>query len=72
MKAAKNNNISEKKVYDDCVALFLNAQLDINSLQRQSQKITQEMVEVTHHLSLAFNERYFSRQLPGITRVIEA
>lgn len=55
------------------VALFLNAQLDINSLQRQSQKVTQEMVEITHHLSLVLNERRcFSRQLPGITRVMQA
>lgn len=54
------------------MSLFLNAQLDINSLQRQSQKVSQEMVEITHHLSLVLNERCFSRQLPGITRVMQA
>lgn len=48
-----------KKVGGNCVVLFSNAQLDISSLQRQSQKVTQEMVEITHHLSLVLNERCF-------------
>lgn len=72
-KANKKTYFTKKKrVYGNCVVLFLNAQLDINSLQRQPQKVTQETVEITHHLSLALNERCFSRQLPGITRVMQA
>lgn len=71
-KPTKKPISPKKRVYGNCVVLFLNAQLDINSLQRQPQKVTQETVEITHHLSLALNERCFSRQLPGITRVMQA
>lgn len=69
---ANNKLISQKHVYGNHVVLSLNAQLGISILQRQSQKVTQEMVEITHHFSLVLNETCFSRQLPGITRVMQA